>query len=103
MNDSFNSPGTNDNMSGVAGALETAQMLSSYAFPTSIVYSGLSGEEQGLFSGRHMAMVAREDEWDVVGVLDKDMIGNLEGVDEVIDNRTFRVISEPTPVTETEH
>ena len=30
------------------------------------------------------------------------MIGNIEGVDGVIDNRTFRIFSEPTPPTETE-
>ena len=30
------------------------------------------------------------------------MIGNIEGVDGVIDNRTFRIFSEPVPPTETE-
>ena len=30
------------------------------------------------------------------------MIGNIKGVDGVIDNRTFRIFSEPTPPTETE-
>lgn len=102
MNDSLDSPGANDNASGMAGVLEAARILSSYSFPTSIVYLGLSGEEQGLFGGKHMAMVAREEGWDIVGVLNNDMIGNIEGVDGVIDNRTFRIFSEPTPVTETE-
>ncbi|GMQ81454.1 MAG: M20/M25/M40 family metallo-hydrolase [Rhodothermia bacterium] len=102
MNDSLDSPGANDNASGMAGALEAARILSAYSFPTSIVYAGLSGEEQGLFGGRHMAGVARKEGWDIVGVLNNDMIGNIEGVDGVIDNRTFRIFSEPTPVTETE-
>ena len=30
------------------------------------------------------------------------MIGNIEGIDGVIDNRSFRIFSEPTPVTEDE-
>jgi hypothetical protein len=30
------------------------------------------------------------------------MIGNIEGINGTIDNRTFRIFSEPTPVTETE-
>ena len=30
------------------------------------------------------------------------MIGNIEGVDRVIDNRDFRIFSEPVPPTETE-
>jgi len=95
-------PGANDNASGMAGALEAARVLSKYEFPTSIIYSGLSGEEQGLFGGRHMAQVAKEAGWNIVGVLNNDMIGNIEGVDGVIDNSTFRVFSEPTPVGETE-
>jgi Zn-dependent M28 family amino/carboxypeptidase len=95
-------PGANDNASGMAGALEAARVLSKYEFPTSIIYSGLSGEEQGLYGGQHMAAVAKEEGWDIGGVLNNDMIGNIEGVDGVIDNTTFRVFSEPTPVTDTE-
>ena len=95
-------PGANDNASGMAGVLEAARILSAYEFPTSIVYVGLSGEEQGLWGGAHMAAVAIEEGWDIVGVLNNDMIGNIEGVDGVIENSTFRVFSEPTPVTETD-
>ena len=95
-------PGANDNASGMAGALEAARLLTAYTFPNSIVYVGLSGEEQGLWGGAHMAARAQEDGWDIVGVLNNDMIGNIEGVDGVIDNSSFRVFSEPTPVTETD-
>lgn len=93
-------PGANDNASGMAGAMEAARVLTKYRFPTSIVYAGLSGEEQGLFGGRHMAKVAKEEDWEIIGVLNNDMIGNIEGIDGVIANNTFRVFSEPTPVTE---
>jgi hypothetical protein len=95
-------PGANDNASGMAGAIEAARVLSKYQFPSSIVYAGLSGEEQGLFGGKHMAKVAKEEGWDIIGVLNNDMIGNIEGIDGVIDNTTFRVFSEPTPVNEPE-
>ncbi len=95
-------PGANDNASGMAGALEAARLLTAYRFPTSIVYVGLSGEEQGLYGGKHMAQMAKSDGWDIVGILNNDMIGNIEGIDGVIDNSSFRVFSEPTPVTETE-
>lgn len=98
------SPGANDNASGMAGAIEAARVLSRYAgsFPATIILAGLSGEEQGLHGGRHMASVAREEGWDIEAVLNNDMIGNIEGVDGVIRNDVFRVFSEPTPVTETE-
>jgi Zn-dependent M28 family amino/carboxypeptidase len=93
-------PGANDNASGMAGTIEAARVLSKYKFPTSIIYVGLSGEEQGLFGGRFLAETAKEEGWNIVGILNNDMIGNIEGVDGVIDNSTFRVFSEPTPVTE---
>ncbi|MEE8398624.1 MAG: M28 family peptidase [Desulfobacterales bacterium] len=93
-------PGANDNASGMAGTLEAARILTQYKFPTTIVYAGLSGEEQGLFGGKHMAGVARKEGWEIVGVLNNDMIGNIEGIDGVVENNTFRVFSEPTPVTE---
>lgn len=95
-------PGANDNASGMAGAIEAARILSKYEFPTSIVYLGLSGEEQGLFGGRYLAATAKEEGWQIIGILNNDMIGNIEGVDGVIDNTSFRVFSEPIPVTTSE-
>ena len=62
----------------------------------------MSGEEQGLFGGKHMAAQAKADGWSVIGVLNNDMIGNIEGIDGVIENNSFRIFSEPTPVTESE-
>lgn len=95
------SPGANDNASGMAGAMEAARVLSKYKFDHSIIYVGLSGEEQGLFGGQGLAKYAKEKGWNIIGVLNNDMIGNIKGVDGVIDNRTFRIFSEPTPPTET--
>ena len=95
-------PGANDNATGMAGAIEAARILTQYRFDKTIVYAGLSGEEQGLFGGQHMAQVARDEGWIIEGVLNNDMIGNIHGIDGVIDNTSFRVFSEPTPVTETE-
>ncbi|MEM1095648.1 MAG: M28 family peptidase [Bacteroidota bacterium] len=95
-------PGANDNASGMAGAIEAARVLTQYEFPNSIVYTGLSGEEQGLYGGRHLAEKAQAEGWEIIGVLNNDMIGNIEGVDGVIDNQTFRIFSEPVPATETD-
>ncbi|WP_417799625.1 M28 family peptidase [Tenacibaculum sp.] len=95
-------PGANDNASGMAGTIEAARVLSNYTFENSIIYVGLSGEEQGLFGGKGLAAYAKEKNWNIVGVMNNDMIGNIKGVDGVIDNRTFRIFSEPVPPTETE-
>ncbi|SDH24751.1 M28 family peptidase [Winogradskyella thalassocola] len=95
-------PGANDNATGMAGAIEAARVLSQYKFESSIIYVGLSGEEQGLFGGQGLAKYAKEHHWDIIGVLNNDMIGNISGVDGVIDNRTFRIFSEPITTSETD-
>lgn len=92
-------PGANDNASGMAGVIEAARLLTAQRpFAASVVFAGLSGEEQGLWGGQHMAAVAREEGWEITGVLNNDMIGNIEGIDGVVDNTVFRVFSEPTPL-----
>lgn len=96
LNYTDDSPGANDNASGMAGVIEAARVLSKYKFESSIMLVGLSGEEQGLYGGKHLAAKAAEEGWEIVGVLNNDMIGNIQGVDGVIDNRTFRIFSEPT-------
>lgn len=97
------SPGANDNASGVAGAIEAARVLSKYDFEATIVYAALSGEEQGLFGGRILADYAKEQGWNIDAVLNNDMIGNIRGINGVIDNTTCRVFSEGTRATENEY
>ena len=97
-----NSPGANDNASGMAGTIEAARVLSKYKFDNSIVYVGLSGEEQGLYGGKGLAEYAKKNNWEIIGVLNNDMIGNIEGVNGVIDNKSFRIFSEPVPANESD-
>ena len=96
------SPGANDNASGMAGVIEAARVLSKYEFDNSIIYVGLSGEEQGLYGGAGLANFAKKNNWEIIGILNNDMIGNIEGIDGVIDNFSFRIFSEPTPANESE-
>ena len=102
MDFTTDAPGANDNASGMAGTIEAARVLSKYKFENSIIYVGLSGEEQGLFGGAGLAKYAKEKKWEIIGILNNDMIGNITGVDGVIDNRSFRIFSEPVPANETE-
>ena len=97
------SPGANDNASGVAGTLEAARVLTQLGpFDKSVMFATLAGEEQGLYGGEHLAAKAVEEGWQIEAVLNNDMIGNIAGVDQVIDNTSFRVFSEPRPPTEDE-
>ncbi|MDF4202642.1 M28 family metallopeptidase [Maribacter sp. SA7] len=95
-------PGANDNATGMAGTLEAARVLSKYKFENSIIYMGLSGEEQGLFGGGGVAQFMKDKGWDVIGIFNNDMIGNISGVDGIVSNVDFRIFSEPVPPTETE-
>lgn len=102
MNASSDSPGANDNASGIAGVLEAARVLSQHSFDGSIVYAALAGEEQGLIGGRIVAAYAQKQGWRIKAVLNNDMISNISGIDGVIDNTVARVFSEGTRAVETE-
>jgi Zn-dependent M28 family amino/carboxypeptidase len=102
MNSTADSPGANDNASGLAGTIEAARVLSRYKFAGTIVYAALSGEEQGLFGGKIVAEHALANGWRIKAVLNNDMIGNISGIDGVTDNSTARVFSEGTRYAETE-
>lgn len=95
------SPGANDNASGMAGVMEAARVLSKRKYAGSIIYAGLSGEEQGLFGGKIVADYALENDWQIKGVLNNDMISNITGIDGVTNNSTVRVFSEGTRANET--
>lgn len=102
MDGTSDSPGANDNASGMAGVLESARVLTKYQFYGSIMYVGLSGEEQGLYGGVILADHALEKGWRIKAVLNNDMIGNIKGINGVIDNTTARVFSEGTRDVETD-
>jgi len=94
------SPGANDNASGMAGTIEAARILSKYKFDNSIIYVGLAGEEQGLYGGKGFASYAKKNNWDIIGILNNDMIGNIEGTTGIVDSLSFRIFSEPVPANE---
>ncbi len=102
LDSTSDSPGANDNASGMAGTIEAARVLTQYEFPGSIMYVGLSGEEQGLFGGQILAEYALKQGWRIKAVLNNDMIGNIKGINGVINNTTARVFSEGTRAVETE-
>ncbi|HEX6923973.1 MAG TPA: M20/M25/M40 family metallo-hydrolase [Longimicrobiaceae bacterium] len=87
------SPGANDNASGVAALLEAARVLSRYPADATIAFAALSGEEQGLYGGEILARHARQEGWRIEAVINNDMIGNIAGITGVIDNTTARVFA----------
>jgi len=94
MNFTSDAPGANDDGSGTAAVIEAARVLSKHKFPGTIVYAALSGEEQGLYGGKTLANYAKAQGWNVVTVLNNDIIGGTCGSDGVCDSTHARVLSE---------
>jgi Zn-dependent M28 family amino/carboxypeptidase len=87
------SPGANDNASGIAATLEAARLLTKHRPDASIVYADLSSEEQGLQGGDILARVAKQENWRLEAVINNDMIGNTQGGNGVTENTTARVFA----------
>lgn len=66
------SPGANDNASGIAAALEAARLLAGVRLPLSVEIVGFGAEEVGLDGSRHYVQTARER---LVGLVNMDMVG----------------------------
>jgi hypothetical protein len=94
MNATSDAPGANDDGSGTAAVLEAARVLSKHKFPGTIVYAALMGEEQGLYGGKTLANYAKAQGWNVVTVLNNDIIGNTCSSDGLCDSTHARVLSE---------
>ncbi|WHZ19971.1 MAG: Leucine aminopeptidase-related protein [Rhodanobacteraceae bacterium] len=101
MDATGDSPGANDDGSGVAALIETARVLSHYKFPATLVYSADSGEEQGLYGGKIIAQYAVDQGWNVEADLNNDIVGNSHGGNGAYDPHTIRVFSEGTKSNET--
>ncbi len=96
-------PGANDDGSGVAALMECARVMSRHRFPATIIFAALSGEEQGLFGGERLSQRSKEQNWNIAGVLNNDIMGsNNSNETNIIDNTRLRVFSEGLPGFETD-
>ncbi len=96
-------PGANDDGSGVAAILELVRIMSSRKFSATIVFMAVSGEEHGLYGSKKMALVAKEEKWNIIAMLNNDMIGNSGSSETLLnDNMRVRVFSEGIPAYETQ-
>jgi len=103
MNTKSDAPGANDDGSGVAAVMELAKIMSKRSFPVTIVFVAVTGEEQGLYGARHLAEFAKENKWNIIAMLNNDMIGNsLSSGTNLRDNTQIRIFSETIPYLETE-
>jgi hypothetical protein len=104
LNDSTSfAPGANDDGSGIAALLEMVRIMSSRKFPATIVFVAFSGEEHGSFGAENLAEKARQENRNIIALINNDMIGNSSSVETLLnDNMRVRVFSEGVPAFETE-
>jgi len=67
-------PGADDDTSGTVAVIMAAAILSHYQFNFTIKFVCFSGEEQGLLGSEVYASEAATQGWDIIGVLNCDMI-----------------------------
>jgi hypothetical protein len=102
MNRTADAPGANDDASGVAAVMEVARVLAGQKFSCTIKLVAVQGEEQGLLGSGHLAERAKKEGWNVIAMLNNDIVGNSHGYDpEITDSLHLRVFSEGVPATET--
>ncbi|HEX4022825.1 MAG TPA: M20/M25/M40 family metallo-hydrolase [Acidobacteriaceae bacterium] len=96
-------PGANDDASGVAVSLECARVLSKLHLPATLVFVAVPGEEQGLYGSHHLAEFARQQGWQLEGVLNNDIVGGNTTPGDTLQNKHLvRVFSEGIPATATD-
>ena len=98
MNRTDDAPGANDDGSGTAAVIECARIMSRHAFPATVIFVAVCGEEQGLLGSTHLADRAKQNGWDVEALLNNDIMGsNNSNETNIIDNTRVRVFSEGLP------
>jgi hypothetical protein len=95
-------PGANDDASGVAVSLECARVLSRLKFPATLVFVAVAGEEQGLVGSDHLAKRAKDENWQLLAVLNNDIVGgNTTPGDSLELKDRVRVFAEGVPAAAT--
>ena len=103
MDSKIDAPGANDDGSGIAAMMELCRIMSRRQFPFTLIFVAVTGEEQGLYGARHLAEFAKANNWNIIAMLNNDMIGNSNSSGTGIhDNTQVRVFSEAIPFLETE-
>jgi hypothetical protein len=102
MNATADAPGANDDGSGTVAVMELARVMSQQKFPCTLVFVAVQGEEQGLYGSTHLAGRAKKEGWNLIAMLNNDIMGNSTGHDpEIKDATHLRVFSEGVPANET--
>ncbi|KAI4631012.1 hypothetical protein J4E83_002539 [Alternaria metachromatica] len=97
LNYDADSPGANDDASGVAIAMEIARVLAKHQPKSTIVLGAVSGEEQGLYGSTYLAQTLKNSSTNVEGMLNCDIVGSSTGDRGQKDPYTIRAFAQGVP------
>jgi hypothetical protein len=101
LNATADSPGANDDASGVAIVMELARIFATRPPAATLVFTAVAGEEQGLFGSAFQARQYKAAAADVQGMFSNDIVGSSVADDGTRDPRTVRLFAEGVPTAET--
>ena len=97
MNAKDDAPGANDDASGTAAVMELACTMAKYKFDATLVFMAVAAEEQGLLGAENWAKQAKQNNWNVAGMFDNDIIGNSRSDEGKVDDTQVRLFAEGIP------
>ena len=102
MDATSDSPGADDDASGVAIAMELARIMATRRTRATLIFTAVSGEEQGLYGATFLARQLKEQGADVQGMFTNDIVGSDRGDDGTQRPTTVRLFAQGTPPSEDE-
>jgi hypothetical protein len=97
MNAKDDAPGANDDASGTAAVMELACTMAKHRFDATLVFMAVAAEEQGLLGAENWAKLAKQNNWNVAGMFDNDIIGNSRSDEGKVDDTQVRLFAEGIP------
>jgi len=90
-------PGADDDASGVGVIMELARVMSKRAPESTIVFTAVDGEEQGLFGSGNQAKLFKAAGADIQGMFSNDIVGSSTAENGVRDPHRLRLFTEGVP------
>ena len=101
LNATADAPGADDDASGVALIMELARVMSQRSPEATIVFTAVTGEEQGLFGSAYQAAQYKAAHADIQAMFSDDIVGASVAEDGSRDEHTIRLFTEGVPTSET--
>ena len=94
-------PGADDDASGVAVIMEAARVMAKHAPESTLVFTAVDGEEQGLFGSTNQANLYKAAGADIAAMFSNDIVGASAAENGVRDAHRLRLFTEGVPTLDT--